>query len=947
MSLDALSADDERLDLPRVANYTLRALFRAMSVLRNADPRSCPNLSGSQQASLTITPTAFCFSVLVLLIVFQAISLARTRDASKAVSHHQVEAHPEKPPADMADTPDANRCVFCHAAEVAGYSRSPMAHSLRVPLKEPDGTVDLPDEKITIYTSPAGYWQRLESAGEVRDYRIDYVIGSGKHASGYLINLGGRLFQSPIAYYRTRQAYDVAPGYEGLPRPDFTRPIAEGCLFCHSGNALHISGTLNEYRSPIFSAKVITCERCHGPVEKHLADPRAGTIVNPVKLEPAARDGVCEQCHLTGVSRVLNPGKVFSDFLPGQSLEDTFTVYHNVMPAGTIAGPFKVISHVEQFALSACARNSSGRMWCGTCHDPHNEPRDPVRFYRSRCLSCHTTAFSSSHPGKDSDCVGCHMPRRNAKDGGHSAFTDHRIQRRPEAESDLPVNADIAAWREPSLDLQKRNLGIAHIDAGIQRRSQSFIIRGYRELTEVQNQFASDSELFTWMGLALLLGNQSSEAELAFDRALQLGSDSPVHEANLASAFAQAGDVQSAMAHLERAVALDPLYLPAAGPLVSLYRKEGKQSEADALSSKIEAAMHPVSNSASEDKEPDSTGQAQEMAEKVFRNIQALKGVPADQVIPAMEFITSSLGVDCAYCHVQDRFERDDKKAKQTARSMIRMVFAINKGTFAGQRVITCYSCHRGSPNPVAAPVASGSEASRRSDVDMNKLPSNLPTATQLLDNYVSALGGTSAIERITSRFEKGLATSNGKSIPIEIFTVGPDKLALVWHLPNGDSITAFDGHAGWFSVPGRPVRAMQGADLDAAHLDADLQFPLHVRQIFPELRVEYPEQIGDTEAYVVLGIREGHPPVKLFFDGRTGLLVRIVRYSDSLLGLDPQQVDYSEYREVDGVQLPFRIESVRANNSSTIHLDEVRQNIAIDNFHFAEPHSSGASRTR
>jgi photosynthetic reaction center cytochrome c subunit len=512
----------------------------------------------------------------------------------------------------------------------------------------------------------------------------------------------------------------------------------------------------------------------------------------------------------------------------------------------------------------------------------------------------------------------------------------------------LAQSPDIAAWREPSPDLRKRNLGIAYIDAGIQRRSQSFIIRGYRDLTEVQNQFASDSELFHWIGQALLLGKQSSEAELAFDRALQLGPDSPVNEADVASAYAQAGDLQSATAHLERAVALYPLYLPAAGPLVDLYRKEGKQSEADALSAKIEAAMHPLSSSAAEVTEPSSGDHPQKMAEQVFKNIQVLKGVPADQLMPAMEFITSSLGVDCTFCHVQSHFEKDDKKPKQTARNMIHMVFALNKDTFEGRCVITCYSCHRGIPNPVAVPtVASEAQPSPGASADGDNLPANLPTAAELVNNYVRALGGASAIEKVTSRFEKGVATFNGNSVPIEIFTVDPDKLALVRHLTNGDSIIAFDGHAGWFSVPSRSVRPMQGADLDAARLDADLQFPLHIRQIFPESRVEYPEKIDDTEVYVLLGIREGSPPVKLYFDEQSGLLLRLVRYSDSPLGLDPEQVDYADYRDVDGVQLPFRIRSARPSNSSTIRVEEVRQNIPIDNFRFAEPHSDRASRTR
>ena len=160
----------------------------------------------------------------------------------------------------VAKPTGSSRCQFCHAAEVEGYARSAMAHSVRRAGREPDGTVETPDAKITMYSSPTGYWQRLQSGEDVTNYRIDYVIGSGNHASGYLLDLSGHLFQSPVAYYKSRQAYDLAPGYEGLPNPDFTRPVAEACLFCHSGTALHISGTSNGYRSPAKSGT----DRFHG-----------------------------------------------------------------------------------------------------------------------------------------------------------------------------------------------------------------------------------------------------------------------------------------------------------------------------------------------------------------------------------------------------------------------------------------------------------------------------------------------------------------------------------------------------------------------------------------------------------------------------------------------------------------------------------------------------------
>ena len=208
---------------------------------------------------------------------------------------------------------------------------------------------------------------------------------------------------------------------------------------------------------------------------------------------------------------------------------------------GAEAAKFKVISHVEQLARSTCARSSQGKLWCGTCHDPHNKPLEPVGFFRSKCLSCHTGNFPSSHPGKVSNCIGCHMPRRDAKDGGHTAFTDHRIQRRPEPQATGTEDSDIAAWREPAPDLQKRNLGIAYVNAGMERRSPPFLIRGYRMLTEVQQQFGTDSEVFTSMGNALLLAKQTSEAELAFERALQLNPDSSIGETNAASAYLEAG----------------------------------------------------------------------------------------------------------------------------------------------------------------------------------------------------------------------------------------------------------------------------------------------------------------------------------------------------------------------------------------------------------------------
>lgn len=481
----------------------------------------------------------------------------------------------------------AHPCQSCHPKEVAAYSQSAMARSLRPSGNEPSGTFTAAasNTRFTNHRDNKGLWQRLDRGGEVSEYRVAYAIGSGKHATGFLILIDGHLFQSPICYYTDRQAYGLAPGYEHIPEPDFTRPVSEECVLCHSGRPLHVPGTTNQYAAPVFAEEAISCARCHGPVEEHLRRPVAGSIVNPAKLAPAARDSVCEQCHLTGVTRILNPGKDFDDFHPGQRLEDVFTVYTR---AG--ARDFKVISHAEQLALSACARNSQGKLWCGTCHDPHARTAQTSQTYNSRCQSCHQGKLTEPHPSAN-NCVGCHMTRRQAQDGGHTVFTDHRITRRPMPEEPTPLTEELVAWRDPEQALQSRNLALAYVNAGISSRSPAMMVRGYSQLTEVQKTAPNDVAVLRGIGRALLLGKQPLEALRAFGRVLELVPASATSEEDVGVSCLEAGQLDEAVLHLERAMSLDPLSLTAATALEEAYRKQGRPEKSEALQNKIRLVM--------------------------------------------------------------------------------------------------------------------------------------------------------------------------------------------------------------------------------------------------------------------------------------------------------------------------------------------------------------------
>jgi photosynthetic reaction center cytochrome c subunit len=328
------------------------------------------------------------------------------------------------------------------------------------------------------------------------------------------------------------------------------------------------------------------------------------------------------------------------------------------------------------------------------------------------------------------------------------------------------------------------------------------------------------------------------------------------------------------------------------------------------------------------------------LAEEQFKNIQALKGIPAEQVIPSMQFIAASLGVECEYCHVEHAFEKDDKKPKVTARKMIGMMLAINKDNFEGHGEVTCYSCHRGSKDPVATPIISGEEPKR--EAGEAKKPGEekiaLPPAEQLLDQYLTAIGGAEALQKITSRVQKGKLTAfGGQYFPFDVYSKAPDQRVSVMHLQTGDSVTAFDGKQGWLSVPGR-VHMMSAAENDAARMDADLYLPAHLKTLYQKFRVDSGEKIDGHDTYLVVGLTDGQPPLRLYFDKESGLLLRLIRAAETPLGRNPTQIDYSDYRDANGVKMPFQWTLARPGNRFTIQVEELRQNIPIDDTRFTPP---------
>jgi photosynthetic reaction center cytochrome c subunit len=322
-------------------------------------------------------------------------------------------------------------------------------------------------------------------------------------------------------------------------------------------------------------------------------------------------------------------------------------------------------------------------------------------------------------------------------------------------------------------------------------------------------------------------------------------------------------------------------------------------------------------------------------AEQVYKNIQVLKGTPADQLTSSMQFMSSSLGVHCDHCHVEGAFDKDDKKSKQQAREMIKMVAELNHNQLRALRGVTCFSCHRGAVRPKRTPVIGDTLSSAAVEAG-----SAAPTtsAENLLARCVRAFGGAAALQNIRSEVQTGsLELASGIKFPMQISLKHPGMRSTVVHLPGGDSIEVENGNSGWSFVPARPMHTMSRQEAMGALAAADPIFLSHLKDRFTELRVQ-DKKINGVTVSVIRASNPNEAPVKLYVDPQTGLLMRIVRYVDSALGRNPIRIDYSDYRDVAGIKQPFRWTVAQPQGRFSVQLDKIEVNVPVDDSLFAKP---------
>lgn len=501
-------------------------------------------------------------------------------------------------------------CAGCHAGIAKTFAKTSMGHSLTAITPEFLKMLPLGSTEATSYFDPNSNhhfevradngsvieteYETAANGGEVfrNSHPMSWMIGTGENGFGLLLKRGDFLFQGPLSYYTRAAHWNLSPGYQNSDL-SFNRLILPGCIYCHSGRPRPVAGQDGRYESPAFTQESIGCENCHGPGAAHIAAMRAGKlgkgfdpmIVNPARLTGQLANDICMSCHQAGDARVLQPGKTYQDFRPGQPLERTVAIFQ-IPPTPENPPQDDHVEHYYSMSLSKCFRATRGlapekQLRCISCHDPHVEPtrEEAPAYFKAKCLNCHTTASCTAPKAareatKPADnCIGCHMQQRDIRVISHSSATNHRIVKTPDEPFPEVTFHQTTAAMPDLIELNpegERGANAMAPPALIRLQAYALVERGepkfhaswLRTLAGLETSLPENAIVQAALGHRDLAEHKLPEAIDHLQHAIRLNPMETDAYIALSEAQDESGQTEAAIASAKKAVDLNPYVAP-------------------------------------------------------------------------------------------------------------------------------------------------------------------------------------------------------------------------------------------------------------------------------------------------------------------------------------------------------------------------------------------------
>ncbi len=363
------------------------------------------------------------------------------------------------------------------------------------------------------------------------------------------------------------------------------------------------------------------------------------------------------------------------------------------------------------------------------------------------------------------------------------------------------------------------------------------------------------------------------------------------------------------------------------------------------------------------------------MAPEKYKNIQILTNVPAAQIDATMRYVAAATSFHCVDCHVQEAsgdfsWEKDDKRTKQTARSMMKMVYGVNAANLGVQ--VECATCHAGKNRPVGLPMAEmltpeqvtammtppppppgppagmqaggpggpggpqgAAGASGGGRGGFQRVPG--PPIDDVVNKYLAAVGGRSAVEKLQSLTLTGTVTNRAGQAAAFTIEEKANKYRETRQSKPDATVIGFDGTAGWQQTGAR-TGALVGFGLDLATRLNDVGNVLHLTEKYTNVQTSgRPTQINGKDTTQVSG-RAGTANEQLYFEIGSGLLVRRIVTTRTPLGSLREQFDFADYRAAGDVKVPFEIKVTNWSTLDTYKVADAKANVTVADARFAKP---------
>ena len=321
-----------------------------------------------------------------------------------------------------------------------------------------------------------------------------------------------------------------------------------------------------------------------------------------------------------------------------------------------------------------------------------------------------------------------------------------------------------------------------------------------------------------------------------------------------------------------------------------------------------------------------------ETAGQKFKSIKVLNDMPAEQMGKVMNMMAASLGVDCKFCHAANDgdFEKEGFEHKDIARQMLKMTFDLNKNYFDGRSEVNCNSCHQGKSHPQATvPLIPVAQEARPAQ------PEKKPSIEEILAKYETALGGKTNLAKVPSREIRAQRVEpDGKTFEPEEIWQKANKMSAATKYGEYVVKEIFDGSAAAKFGNGAKIE-LKSDETEQIKREAQLFANPNLKAVYPKMEYRFTDKIDGSEVLMILATTAENSRERLYFDAASGLLVRRVAATPTVLGNFQYQVDYTNYKDFGGVKLPTVIKFAVPNIRWTRRILEVKNNAPIDDAKF------------